>query len=130
MLKIKNLFIDNSPYNNEQSDLIHRILEDKALNDIPKYKDLMEKFTNQELIDQRIIESFENELRKASGTFLCSLKLFYRIGERATVEGPRYCGEPQLMDGCLFCSLTQDRLKMAVNFSASVLDLKLGSYFI
>ena len=69
MLKIKNLFIDNSPYNNEQSDLIHRILEDKALNDIPKYKDLMEKFTNQELIDQRIIESFENELRKAQGTF-------------------------------------------------------------
>jgi hypothetical protein len=48
--------------------LIHRILEDKALNDIPKYKDLMEKFTNQELIDQRIIESFENELRKAPGT--------------------------------------------------------------
>jgi 26S proteasome regulatory subunit N5 len=67
-VKINVFEIDPSPYNNEQSDLIHRILEDKALNEIPKYKDLMEKFTNQELIDQRIIESFENELRKAPGT--------------------------------------------------------------
>ena len=33
-----------------QSDLIHRIQEDKALNEIPAYKSLMENFTNLELV--------------------------------------------------------------------------------
>ena len=47
ILKHVVLFVVLSPYSNDQSDLIHRILEDKALNDIPSYKSLMEKFTNQ-----------------------------------------------------------------------------------
>ena len=33
-----------------QSDLIHRIQKDKALNEIPAYKSLMENFTNLELV--------------------------------------------------------------------------------
>jgi 26S proteasome regulatory subunit N5 len=46
-LKNVSLFIVLSPFDNHQSDLIARILEEKALADIPKYKSLMEQFTNQ-----------------------------------------------------------------------------------
>jgi len=44
------LYLVLSPYDNEQSDLLHRMLEDRALEDIPSYKTLLELFKNQELI--------------------------------------------------------------------------------
>ena len=47
------LYIILSPYDSEQSDLIHRVMEEKALNKIPKYKGLLEEFTNLELIAQK-----------------------------------------------------------------------------
>ena len=37
------LYIILSPYDNEQSDLIHRILQDKVLNEIPIYKALLKQ---------------------------------------------------------------------------------------
>jgi len=39
-----------SPYDNEQADLVHRILEEKSLDDITEYKSLLKEFSNQELI--------------------------------------------------------------------------------
>ncbi len=49
LLTIKNvaLFIVLSPFDNEQSDLMHRILSEKGIKEIPKYKSLLEQFTNQ-----------------------------------------------------------------------------------
>ncbi len=46
-LKHVALFIVLSPYDNEQSDLIHHILQEKSLKEIPKYKSLLEQFINQ-----------------------------------------------------------------------------------
>ena len=46
-LKNVALFIVLSPYDNEQSDLIHHILKEKNLKEIPKYKSLLEQFINQ-----------------------------------------------------------------------------------
>lgn len=37
-LKSVVLYVVLSPYDNEQSDLVHRISEDKKLEEIPKYK--------------------------------------------------------------------------------------------
>lgn len=37
-LKSVVLYVILSPYDNEQSDLVHRISSDKKLEDIPKYK--------------------------------------------------------------------------------------------
>lgn len=37
-LKSVVLYVILSPYDNEQSDLVHRISEDKKLEEIPKYK--------------------------------------------------------------------------------------------
>lgn len=37
-LKSVVLYVILSPYDNEQSDLVHRINSDKKLEDIPKYK--------------------------------------------------------------------------------------------
>jgi len=58
------LYLLLSPYTNEQSDLLHRILEDKALESIPKYKSLLELFKNQEIIQWRnLCTGYEAELR-------------------------------------------------------------------
>jgi len=66
LMAMKNvaLYIALAKYDNEQSDLIHRILKDKVLEDIPKYKQVLEQFTTPELISQaRFCELFEKEVR-------------------------------------------------------------------
>lgn len=58
------LYVVLAKYDNEQSDLIHRILKDKSLDDIPKYKNVLEQFTTPELISQqKFCELFEKEIR-------------------------------------------------------------------
>lgn len=44
------LFVILAPHNNEQNDLLHRINEDKNLQEIPKYRDLLKRFITIELI--------------------------------------------------------------------------------
>ena len=66
-LKNVALFIVLSPYDNEQSNLIHIILKEKSLNEIPKYKSLLEQFINQELIDQKkLVQIYGPELKQGS----------------------------------------------------------------
>ena len=58
------LYLLLSPYNNEQSDLLHRMLEEKALEAIPMYKSLLELFKNQEIIQWKTLcDGYEKELR-------------------------------------------------------------------
>jgi len=64
MLKNVILYVVLAKYDNEQSDLIHRIESDKLIEDIPKYKAVIEKFTTDELISQAAFcNLFEKELR-------------------------------------------------------------------
>lgn len=66
-LKSVALFIVLSPFDNEQSDLIHHILKEKHLKEIPKYKSLLEQFINQELIDQKkLVQLYGPELKQGS----------------------------------------------------------------
>jgi len=66
-LKNVALFIVLSPYDNEQSDLIHHILKEKALQEVPKYKSLLEQFINQELIVQKtLVQLYGPELKQGS----------------------------------------------------------------
>jgi len=68
-LKHMTLYVILSPFDNEQSDLIHRIMEEKALNRTPTYKVLLEQFTNLELIEQKkFSELYEAELKKGTKT--------------------------------------------------------------
>ena len=61
------MFIVLSPYDNEQSDLIHIILKEKTLLEIPKYKSLLDQFINQELIDQKkLVQLYGPELKQGS----------------------------------------------------------------
>lgn len=61
------LYLTLSPFNNEQSDLLHRIFLDKNLDEIPKYKELLQKFKTQELIHWKDLQkNFENELKLGS----------------------------------------------------------------
>jgi len=60
------LYLILAPYDSEQSDLIHRIKEDKAkeLDDMTKYSELLTLFTTNELIIWRdLVTEFESELR-------------------------------------------------------------------
>jgi len=58
------LYVVLAKYDNEQSDLIHRIETEKLLDEIPKYKAVVEKFTTNEIISQAAFcDSFEKELR-------------------------------------------------------------------
>jgi len=66
-LKYMSLYVILSPFDNEQSDLINRILQEKALNKVPTYKVLLEQFTNLELIQQKkFSELYEVELKKGT----------------------------------------------------------------
>lgn len=72
-LQHMSVYVVLSPFDNEQSDMIHHILLEKSLNKIPTYKVLLEQFTNRELIEQRrFSELYEDELKRgaqATGVF-------------------------------------------------------------
>lgn len=56
-----------APYDNEQSDLLHRILQDKSLDDVPEYKDLLKLFSTPELIRWSFIaQTYESTLRRGT----------------------------------------------------------------
>lgn len=58
------LYVVLAPYDNEQSDLIHRILQDKLLQEVPVYKELLNLFVNPELIRwSGLCNTFEKELK-------------------------------------------------------------------
>jgi len=67
------LYVVLAKYDNEQSDLIHRISGERLLEEIPKYQEVLEKFTNKELISQESFSSsYESLLRdgpEATGVF-------------------------------------------------------------
>uniref|UniRef100_A0A669E7C9 26S proteasome non-ATPase regulatory subunit 12 n=1 Tax=Oreochromis niloticus TaxID=8128 RepID=A0A669E7C9_ORENI len=66
-LKSVVLYVILSPYDNEQSDLVHRISGDKKLEEIPKYKDLLKQFTTMELMRwASLVEDYGKELREGS----------------------------------------------------------------
>ncbi|MBN3299091.1 PSD12 ATPase, partial [Amia calva] len=66
-LKSVVLYVILAPYDNEQSDLVHRINTDKKLEDIPKYKDLLKQFTTMELMRwAALVEDYGKELREGS----------------------------------------------------------------
>lgn len=61
------LYIVLSPFDNEQSDLIHRIKVEKAIAELPNYNDVLKYFTTSELIDWRaFVKGFEDILRSGS----------------------------------------------------------------
>ncbi|KAK3872169.1 hypothetical protein Pcinc_022737 [Petrolisthes cinctipes] len=69
VLKHVVLFIILAPYDNEQSDLLHRIKEDKTLEEIPQYRDLLQLFVTAELIKwSKLCEVYETELRSDATT--------------------------------------------------------------
>ncbi len=58
------LYVILSPHDNEQSDLIHRVLKEKVLEDLPVYKRLLQLFTTPELINQaNLCQMYEKDLR-------------------------------------------------------------------
>ncbi|RXN00895.1 26S proteasome non-ATPase regulatory subunit 12 [Acipenser ruthenus] len=66
-LKSVVLYVILAPYDNEQSDLVHRINADKKLEDIPKYKELLKQFTTMELMRwAALVEDYGKELREGS----------------------------------------------------------------
>jgi len=61
------LYLILAPYDNHQSDLTHRILEDETLQKIPKYKSFLQLFTTMELIQwKELSKDYENELKSGS----------------------------------------------------------------
>lgn len=50
ILKLSCIYVLLSPYFNDQSDLMHRILKDKQLEQLPEYRDILTLFTKLELI--------------------------------------------------------------------------------
>lgn len=61
------LYLILSPYDNEQSDLIHRVKDDKNLEEVPLYKDLLQLFITAELINWKdLCAKYERELRHGS----------------------------------------------------------------
>jgi 26S proteasome non-ATPase regulatory subunit 12 len=74
------LYIVLAPFDNEQFDLIHRIKEEKGLDELPNYKEVLQLFTTQDLINWRsLVQSFEDVLR--SGTAECPATDVYGFTE-------------------------------------------------
>lgn len=69
MLKNVVLYAVLAPYDNEQSDLIHRISLEKSLDEIVDYKNLLKAFTTLELISWNfIVTEYETLLRQGTPT--------------------------------------------------------------
>lgn len=67
ILKCVVLYVILAPYDNEQSDLVHRVKDEKNLEDVPKYKDLLNLFVTPELIKWAALSSnYEEELKRGS----------------------------------------------------------------
>lgn len=66
---IKNcvVYIILAPFDNEQNDLIHRIKDEKALQEIPKYLEMIKMFTNRELINWKGCEPYIQQLLRTGG---------------------------------------------------------------
>ena len=74
------LYIVLSPFDNEQSDLIHRIKGEKDLEELPNYGEVLKFFTTTELINWRLfVQGFEDILR--SGTDACPATDVYSFSE-------------------------------------------------
>lgn len=66
-LKCVVLYLILAPFDNEQSDLVHRVKEEKNLEEIPKYKELLQLFITPELIKRSCLcEYYEQELKIGS----------------------------------------------------------------
>lgn len=62
------IYIVLAPYDNEQSDLIHRIQQDPMLDELPVYRDLLKLFTTAEIMCWNdVCTKYEAELRNAGG---------------------------------------------------------------
>lgn len=58
------LYLILAPHDNEQSDLTHRVLADKVLDDIPQFRQLLKLFTTPELIKwSGLCELYEKALK-------------------------------------------------------------------
>lgn len=74
------LYIVLSPYDNEQSDLIHRIAQEKFLEELTSYNDLLKLFNTAELINWSVLESqFQTVLR--AGTPDCQATTVFANNE-------------------------------------------------
>lgn len=61
------LYATLAPFDNEQSDLLHRILEERALEELPEYRSLLKLFNTPELIHwSYITNTFSGILRKGT----------------------------------------------------------------
>lgn len=62
-----------APYDNEQSDLIHRVSQEKSLDEIPEYRKLLKAFTTAELISWNfVVSQYESALRHGTPTCLAT----------------------------------------------------------
>lgn len=67
VLKCVILYLILAPFDNEQSDLVHRVKLEKSLEDIPRYKELLQLFVTMELIKwSALCENYEVELREGT----------------------------------------------------------------
>ncbi|XP_026286346.1 26S proteasome non-ATPase regulatory subunit 12 [Frankliniella occidentalis] len=64
------LYLVLAPYDNEQADLTHRVLQDKLMEEVAPYRDLLRLFINPELIKwSALAEIYEKELKFGSAKF-------------------------------------------------------------
>lgn len=67
------LYVILAPYDNEQSDLIHRVSLEKSLDEIPEYRKLLKAFTTLELINWSfVVNQYETLLRQGTPTSIAS----------------------------------------------------------
>jgi len=73
MLKSVVLYVLLSPHDNEQSDMLTRIRGEKKLEEMPKYKELIECFVCQELLQlKKFLSLYEHELREGESGSPCT----------------------------------------------------------
>lgn len=79
------LYVILAPYDNEQSDLIHRVSLERGLDEIPDYKKLLKAFTTPELISWNCVASQYEVLLKQGTSISPSTGVF----QPATEDGEK-----------------------------------------
>ncbi|XP_078457602.1 26S proteasome non-ATPase regulatory subunit 12 [Lampetra fluviatilis] len=67
VMKSAILYVVLAAYDNEQSDLVHRVNQDKKLEELPKYREILKLFTTSELMHWgTLVEKYGKDLRKGT----------------------------------------------------------------
>lgn len=115
------LYATLSPYDSEQSDLIHRISLERGLDEIPEYRKLLKAFTTAEIISWSFVTN-QYEILLRQGTPTCLATEVFEANERGEKRWKDF--KSRIVEHNIriiaryYCRVRLDRMSQLLNLSS------------